>query len=196
MIQINEWSRPAFKIKGIKAIVMHWVGGPGQTAQSVYNYFNDAVNHQRYGSAHYAIGVKGDVLQCIPDDEVAYHVGHANQKDPASGQFYTDKARELFGIAGCNPKTRGPNDWCLGIELCHPEMREGAFSADTIQAAIKLAADLCAQYKLDPQKHILRHHDVVGWKDCPRYWVKYSAFFDAFKIDVLNRMIGNLEDLR
>lgn len=198
MLTINPFSRPAFSIKGVKAIIMHWVGGPGQTAKSVTEWFELRKSGLHgYGSAHYAIGVKGEIDQAIPDDEVAYHVGHANQKDPKSGQFYTNLAREIFGDAACNPKTRGPNDWCIGIEMCHKDMREGQFSVETLTSAVKLAALLCDQYKLDPMTQILRHHDVVGWKDCPRYWVNHPGMFDAFKIDVLNYLTDlKLEAMR
>ena len=117
----------------------------------------------------------------MPEDEIAWHCG-SSQPDPASGQIYTDWAREVIGSRWAS-RWSTPNYATVGIELCHPGS-SGEFSAETEAAAAELAARLCIQYKLDPLVSLGRHFDVVGWKDCPRWWVQNPDLWEAFKVRV------------
>lgn len=75
-LEVNPYSRPGTKRQEINQIVIHYVANPGTTAKQNRNYFNNLANQTGSGatsaSSHYIIGIDGEILQCIPLDEVAY----------------------------------------------------------------------------------------------------------------------------
>ena len=182
----NKWSRPQLRIKEVLAIVMHWTANPKANAEQNRNYFESRKNGKDgYGSAHYVIGQDGTVIQCIPTNEVAYHCG-SSQKDPTSNKYYTDYAREKFKHYAENWQTNSPNFCTIGIELC-PTDYEGHYTDATIDSAIVLCGQLCKQFNLQAED-ITTHHAIVGWKDCPRLWVKHPELLYAFRKVVENRI--------
>ena len=78
----NKYSRPGIAMKKIKGIVIHYVGNAGSTAIANRNYFNHLKDQQTtkpiYASSHYIVGLEGDVIACVPEEEVAYHASKAN----------------------------------------------------------------------------------------------------------------------
>jgi N-acetylmuramoyl-L-alanine amidase len=183
LLTLNPFSRPGKARSQVEALVMHWTGVPNQPAMVVRNFFeNRKKGKDGYGSAHYIIDPSGIILRCIPEDEVAYHVG-SEQADPTSGKIYTDWARDHFGVAFCDPKTIGPNICTIGVEMC-PVDSSGNYADETLASAIELAADLCKRLALNPFQDITTHHAVVGWKDCPRLWTTYPALLGAFQARV------------
>ena len=178
----NEWSRPQKTIKEYKGIVMHWTANPDANARQTWLYFEvKKTGMGGYGSAHYVIGQDGEIMQCIPDNEIAYHCG-TSQRDPESGQMYTDYARRKFGHYAVHWQTTSPNFCTIGIELC-PSDSDGHFTERTITAAVELCGYLCRKHGMTADD-ITTHHDVVGWKDCPRLWTRHPALIDAFRASV------------
>ena len=178
----NSYSRPQRRMKELLGIVIHWTANPYANAEQVRLYFEaKQTGMGGYGSAHYIIGQDGTTIQCIPTNEVAWHCG-SSQKDPASGQVYTDYARKKFGRYAVNWQTTSPNYCTIGIELC-PTDNSGNFSEKTINAAIDLCAYLCKRHNLTVDD-ITTHHDIVGWKDCPRLWTKRPELLGAFRASV------------
>lgn len=176
-IEKNSFSRPGSKRLETLLIIMHWTGNAGQSASMVREYFErlrrqngDDAKPDRYASAHYVVGLDGEILQLMPEDEVAYHCG---------GTSYTEQAREYLGTY-CSA-TSSPN-WCtLGIELCHPDWT-GIFNTETLESAAELCSALC--YKNNLSSHaIWRHHDITG-KRCPKHWVDNPVKLDEFQLEV------------
>lgn len=186
-LSINEYSRPGKLLKKVSAIILHWVGVPNQTANQVWNFFEDCKNNKHYSSAHYIIDFTGEIIKCIPDTEMAYHCG-SNKIDPVSKKIYTDWAREKFGYFASSPNC-SPNQVTVGIELCTID-NDGHFRDQTISSAIDLVADLLRKHKLTIND-IGTHNKVVGWKDCPKLWVNKPMLFDAFVNDIKLRMENN-----
>jgi N-acetylmuramoyl-L-alanine amidase len=181
-LTMNMYSRPGKPLAGVQGIILHYTGMPWQRAPTVWRYFEtDCPKQKHYSSAQYCIDINGDVYQCMPDLEVAYHTG-SSQTDPASGRIYTDWARKTFGRFAENPETLSPNLCTIGIELCYTD-REGRFSDETYNAARMLTARLCKKYAV-PLDRIGTHHLVVGWKDCPLWWTNRPDEFEQFKADV------------
>ena len=177
-LTVNPFSRPGRKLAECKGIILHYVGMPNQRALSVWNYFeNDCPRKKHHSSTQYIVDLNGDVYHLMPDDEVAWHCG-SSQLDPVSKRVYTDWAREKFGRFASNPKTTSPNHCTIGIELCFD--RQGNFTPETITAAVELVARLLKENKLTTEE-IGHHNLVVGWKDCPRPWLRNPALFDEFK---------------
>lgn len=70
----------------------------------------------------------------------------------------------------------------VSIECCHPE-EDGKFTDATYDSLVKLVADLCAEYDLDPSTDVIRHYDVTG-KLCPLYFVEHEDAWHTFLSDV------------
>lgn len=182
----NEYSRPGKRLQKVLAVVIHWTANPDATAKQNRNFFESKKTGMgSYGSAHFIIGQKGDIIQCLPENEVAYHCG-SSQKDPASGQIYTNYARKKFGQYAVHYQTTSPNFCTIGIELC-PTDNDGHFTERTINAAVELCVHLCNKHHLTADD-ITTHHEIVGWKDCPRLWTKQPELLDAFRASVADAL--------
>jgi N-acetylmuramoyl-L-alanine amidase len=168
----NQWSRPGTRIKKLKALVIHWVANPKTSAIANINYFESRKDGKKgYGSAHYFIDLNGDTYQCIPDNEVAYNCG---------SRMYSRYKQKKFGNVN-------PNNYTIGIELCHLDW-EGSFSDETFDAAVELCANLCNKYNLNPLTDITTHQAVVGWKNCPKWFFDHPEDFQGFKEKVYDSM--------
>ena len=152
-IPVNEWSRPGTPLEDINAVVIHYVGNPGTTARANRNYF-----------ASLSSGEEGIY---------------------ASSHFVVGLEGE---VVQCVPLTEiayasnGRNGDTVSIEVCHPD-ETGEFSPVTYRRCVELTAWLCQEFKLDPEKDIIRHYDVTG-KECPRYYVEHPDAWEQLKADV------------
>jgi N-acetylmuramoyl-L-alanine amidase len=145
-----------------QGIVVHYTGKVGSSAMSHRDYYERGSDGS-YFSSHYIVGLKGEILRCIPENEVAQHAGVA----------YNSAYLE---------QTKKNNRIYFGIIACHPTM-DGGFSDITNLCLIELCADLCVRYKLDPQKRIFTHNEVTG-KLCPIYYVHRPEEWKKFKDNV------------
>ena len=78
----NEYSRPQIPLEKVNGIVVHYVANPCSTALENRNYFEglkDQTGSKTTSvSSHFVIGLEGEVVQCIPLDEVAYASNNRN----------------------------------------------------------------------------------------------------------------------
>lgn len=81
-IRPNEFSRPGKKLERVNGIVIHYVGNPGTTAGQNRSYFDslaDQTGEQKVSvSSNFIVGLEGEIIQCMPLDEVAYASNHRN----------------------------------------------------------------------------------------------------------------------
>ena len=78
-IPTNEYSRPGTPLKEISGVVVHYVGNPDTSAAANRSFFaNLALTHETYASAHFVVGLDGEILQCVPLTEIAYCSNTAN----------------------------------------------------------------------------------------------------------------------
>lgn len=90
----NRWSRGGEKLETVKHIVVHYVGNPNTTAANNRNFFeNLKTTHEASRSAHFIVGIEGEVLQIIPLNEWSY----------ASNQQNVDS----INIEVCHPDASG-----------------------------------------------------------------------------------------
>jgi N-acetylmuramoyl-L-alanine amidase len=139
----NQYSRPQRRIS-VKGIVIHWTANESRGADAEANRrFFENRKHGRtgYGSAHYFVD-STEIVQCIPDNEMAYHVGATSYKTSRFGSY--------------------PNNCLLGIEMC--VNADGDFQV-VYDQTVELTAKLVKKYGLDVND-IVRHFDVTG-KNCP-----------------------------
>ena len=132
LLDENEWSRPGEPLKKVNAIVLHYVGNPGTTAQANRNYFESLADGQlqTYASSHFIVGLEGEVIQCVPLDEIAY-------------------------------ASNSRNGDTVSIEVCHPD-GAGRYGPETYDRVVELTAWLCREFRLDPEEDVIRHYDVTG----------------------------------
>lgn len=135
-----------------KAVVIHWTANTGAGADAVANrnYFEG--HPENKVSAHYIVD-DHQVVQCLPEDEMGYHVG---------AYHYQPRALELLSSY--------PNNCTIGIETC--VNRDGNFT-QTYQNLIILTADILHRHGWDVDR-LWRHYDITG-KDCPRFFVADEA---------------------
>ncbi|MEG0326829.1 MAG: N-acetylmuramoyl-L-alanine amidase, partial [Cellulosilyticaceae bacterium] len=73
-LTMNTYSRPGIAMKQVKGIVIHYVGNPESTALANRNYFNRLKDQQTtkpiYASSHYIVGLEGEIIACVPEEEV------------------------------------------------------------------------------------------------------------------------------
>ncbi len=96
LLTINDWSRPGKKIKSLDYIVIHYLGNPKTTAQENHDYFESLKDLQNISmSANYVIGLEGEIIHCVPDDEVAYASNQANSYSLSIENCHPDETGRL-----------------------------------------------------------------------------------------------------
>lgn len=75
----NEYSRPGEAIGTVQSIFVHYTANQGTSAAQNRSYFEQLKDtHERSASAHFIIGYEGEIIQCIPLNEIAYAVQTRN----------------------------------------------------------------------------------------------------------------------
>lgn len=79
LLTINEYSRPGTQTGKIRGIVIHYTANPGSTAMQNRNYFEGLKDSKKTkASSHFVVGLRGEIVQCIPTWEVAYASNERN----------------------------------------------------------------------------------------------------------------------
>lgn len=90
----NKYSRSQIPLEKVDGVVVHYVANPGSSAMENRDYFNGLKDsHATKASSHFIIGLSGEIIQCIPLDEISY----------ASNQRNTD----TISIECCHPGADG-----------------------------------------------------------------------------------------
>lgn len=93
-LTISNYNRPGTRRDRTTAVACHYIGNPGTGAQANRNYFeNLRISHATKASCHYIIGLNGEILQLIPEEEVSWCTNQANS--------YT------ISIEACHPDSTG-----------------------------------------------------------------------------------------
>ena len=66
-------------ITRVTATPAHYTANPGTSAAQNRSYFEQQKDtHERSVSSHFIIGYEGEIIQCVPLDEIAYAVATRN----------------------------------------------------------------------------------------------------------------------
>ena len=69
----NPYSRPQMDLKKVKGIVIHYTANPKTSAEANRSYFEGlATTKTTKASSHFIVGIEGEIIQCIPLNEIAY----------------------------------------------------------------------------------------------------------------------------
>lgn len=162
----NPYSRPGIKIAQHKGIVIHWVANAKSSAQANRNYFeNRKKGNTGYGSAHEIIDLDGSIIKCIPDYEMSYAVGSST---------YTERALQYLSSY--------PNNCTYNIECTHVD-NQGRMTPETFRTLLFRVVELAFKFGLKPHfnQDLWLHQEVVGWKDCHRYFVNHPTTWHYFQ---------------
>lgn len=153
LLPVNEWSRPGEPLKRVRGIVLHYVGNPATSAQANRNYF--------------ASLAEGELGVYASSHFIVGLEGEVIQCVPLAEIAYASNSR---------------NGDTVSIEVCHPD-EGGEYASATYQQVVELTAWLCREFRLDPEKDVIRHYDVTG-KLCPLYYVEHPEAWEALLEDV------------
>ncbi|MFN8301305.1 MAG: SH3 domain-containing protein [Saprospiraceae bacterium] len=156
-----------YAIRQLRGIVVHATDQfrlAEGSAQAVRQYFNSSA---MFVSAHYVVDAH-QIIQCVPDNEVAYHVG-ANQ--------YRPDGERVRGAS-----TLSPNYFLIGLIICTQNAAEWD---KTCQNAVDLAARLLRKYRFTITD-LYRQYDITG-KGSPQVLLA-AADWSKFRTDVIRAM--------
>jgi len=94
----NDYSRPGnwMEKRKVKGIVLHATDEAGTTAAARRNYYellgSTQVNHL---SSHFIVGTDGEIIQCVPVNEVALASGSRNEDTIAIEYCYTTASAKI-----------------------------------------------------------------------------------------------------
>lgn len=90
----NPYSRSQKTLRRVNGIVVHYTANPGSSAKENRNYFENLKNKKtKYASSHYIVGLEGEIIQCIPLNEIAYASNERNE--------------DTISIECCHPDSTG-----------------------------------------------------------------------------------------
>lgn len=79
-LTVNENSRSGDPLNEVNSIFVHYTANPGTSARQNRSYFEQLKDtNETSASAHFIIGYEGEIIQCIPLDEIAYAVKGRNE---------------------------------------------------------------------------------------------------------------------
>lgn len=176
MLLTNTTSRPQTRITP-KGVVIHWTANERKGANAVANrnYFNNPTTE---ASAHYIVD-DSQIIRCLPENEMGYHVG---------AKIYKQEALTKLSSY--------PNNCTIGIEMC--VNADGSFPV-TYLKTVELTASILKRYGWGKEQ-LWRHYDITG-KNCPAFFVDdaYARRFtglvageawDKFQQDVHRLLTG------
>lgn len=138
----NEFSRPGTSLEKVEGIVIHYVANPESTAEANRNYFERLrLTEETSASSHFIIGLEGEIIQCIPMNEIAY----------ASKQRNYD----TISIENCHPGDDGKfNDLTyeslvkLVVELC----KQFNLTSESVIRHYDVTEKLCPKYYVENEE--------------------------------------------
>lgn len=107
LLTVNDYSRPGIPLKQVNGIVVHYTANPGTTALQNRSYFeNLSKTHETKASSHFVIGLDGEIVQCIPCNEISYASNNRNSDtisiecciDDDTGKFNDDTYQSLIKL--------------------------------------------------------------------------------------------------
>jgi N-acetylmuramoyl-L-alanine amidase CwlA len=150
-----------------QGIVVHSSTTPGLTAMQLRNFYERGANGHHV-STHYIIGLKGEIIRTVPEDEAANHVGEAYSSR------YIDAAKTGNGLY-------------FGVGVCHYD-ESGRFTDYSIAGLTELLADICKRHGFGVDR-IFTHEEITGHM-CPLYYVRNKEVWDKIKKMVNSRLIA------
>jgi N-acetylmuramoyl-L-alanine amidase len=137
------------------AIVIHIMEGSLEGTDSWFKSTESVV------SAHYGIGINGEVHQYVLETDSAWHAGRVNAP-----------TWSLIKPAG-NGAYINPNYYTIGIE--HEGNENTDWSDATYQSSSAMIRDIAQRWSIPiDRQHIIGHHEIYSLKACPGTKVDFN----------------------
>ena len=171
LIPKNKYNRPGTKSTP-KRICVHYTGDCGATAEQLTKYWQNVAagvfkdKPWSWTSAQYIVGLNGEVVRCIPDNEIAYAAANQNADTIHIEVCYKQKsgAFEEKSIVA------------LG-ELVRSLMKKYAIPAGKVVRHYDLTGKLCPAYYVDEARWAALHERITSEsKSSALYRVQVGAF--------------------
>lgn len=100
LLSVNPYSRPGDALEQVRGVVIHYVGNPGTSAQANRNYFESLSSgvEETYASSHFIVGLEGEVIQCVPLDEIAYASNSRNSDTVSIEVCHPDESGQFSPV--------------------------------------------------------------------------------------------------
>ena len=129
------------------AIVIHIMEG---TLSGTDSWFAKPVSQV---SAHYGIGISGEVHQYVKETDTAWHAGRVN-------------APSWKLIKASSNKYINPNYYTIGIE--HEGNEDTEWTAAMYNASAELIQSISSRWNIPLDRdHVIGHHEIYSLKTCP-----------------------------
>ena len=162
-LEVNPYSRPGTALGKVNNIVVHWVGNPGSSADGNREYFANLKDKERIGvSSHFIIGLDGEILYIVPNNEVAYCNYPRND--------------DTISIENCHPDWDGQfnsKTYNSLIKLCAYLCEQYGLTADALIRHHDVSGKDCPRYyvnhpdawnqlKEDVRAYMAAHPDIMN----------------------------------
>lgn len=150
LIDKDGHSRRGIKLNEVNDIVIHYVANPMSTAQNNRDYFN---NPESNVSSHFVVGLEGEIIQCVPLDEISSASNDRNTDtvsievchEDETGKFNADTYQALVNLTA----------WlCMEYDL----------STEHIIRHYDITGKLCPLYYVEHEDEWERFKSEVGEK--------------------------------
>lgn len=177
LLTVSNYNRPGTKRTRTTAIACHYIGNPGTSAQANRNWFESLKNGQgTKASCHYIIGLQGEILRLIPEDEISWCTNQANS--------YT------ISIEACHPDSTGRFNQATYnsyVELCADLCTR--WHLDPVAGGLirhyDVTGKVCPKYFVDNKAaweqfqwdvlHQMEKVKTVGWiQDSTGWWYRHE----------------------
>lgn len=139
LLTVNSYSRPGIALNKVNGIVVHYTANPGSSAKDNRDYFqNLMLTHKTKASSHYIIGLDGEIIQCIPLEEISY----------ASNSRNTD----TIAIECCHPDETGEfttKTYDSLVQLVAWLCNKYGLSSDSVIRHYDVTGKACPKYFVD-----------------------------------------------
>lgn len=129
-----NWSPRPNGIADVRGVILHHTASGGDTARAIAEFF---ARPSAKVSAHFVIGERGDVYQCVALGRAAWHAGTARYDFNDDGRISSDE--------------RAVNTHTIGIELCNRGDGRDDFPEAQVKACarvIRFCDERCPNLKL------------------------------------------------
>lgn len=151
----NKYSRPQTSLEEVRGIVVHYTANPCSTARENRNYFEGLKNQTGAGatsaSSHFVIGLEGEIVQCIPLDEIAYASNNRNA--------------DTISIECCHPDETGKfydSTYNSLVKLCADLCKKFNLKPDAVIRHYDVTEKICPKYFVDYPKEWERFHEELA----------------------------------
>lgn len=138
----NSYSRPQIKLSEVNGVVVHYTANPGTTAHQNRDYFESlAQTKETKASSHFIIGLDGEIVQCIPCNEISYASNNRNSDTISIECCIEDETGKFNG-----------STYQALIELTTWLMGRYELSADDVIRHYDVTGKLCPKYFVEHEE--------------------------------------------